>query len=37
MNRRGEALAYYRQVVEAEDYAGTQNEARRLLAEPFRR
>jgi tetratricopeptide (TPR) repeat protein len=37
MNRRGEALAYYRQVAEAEDYAGTRNEARRLLLEPFRR
>jgi tetratricopeptide (TPR) repeat protein len=37
MNRRGEALAYYRQVAEAEDYGGSQNEALRLLAEPFRR
>jgi tetratricopeptide (TPR) repeat protein len=37
MNRRSEALSYYRQVAEAEDYAGSRNEARRLLAEPFRR
>ena len=37
MGRRAEALVYYRQVAAAEDYTGSQNEARRLIVEPFRR
>ncbi len=37
MGQRNGALAYYRQVADSPDYAGSQEEARALLINPFRR
>lgn len=36
LGRRGEAVNYYRQVAGAQDFGGSQKEARELLAQPFR-